>query len=275
MVVKIRKKLYSPVAKDVKKGVALKTSLVQLSADQRQKELRQLDDSGPKVKVRFNVKGNQRGMHLAGDSDEMRKRRALRRLWNTRMPVLHCSNCQFSQQCPAFKAGYECAFNRFFNAHSIESEDDLIYYAKELATQGVKRAQRMLVAETLSGGSPSLETTEALSHVFGQLMQLHDRVTNNAEVEIEGDGSSSLISKLFGGLTGIMDSTRSAVSNPIHIPGTSAEALLEDTGASEVIPLGSDSPPRKFADPDLVRAYVGGGSSITQAGKPMVDERPL
>lgn len=238
----------------------------QLSFDQRAKEL------GTTTKIKLNIKGNRRGMHAAGDTDEARRRQAMRKLWNAKMPVMHCNNCAFSQQCPQYKAGYECAFNRFFDAHAIQNEQDLIFYAKQLCEQGVKRSQKMLLAEALSGGAPSLETTEALSIAFAQLMQLHDRVTESAEVEIESS-DSTIIGKLFGGLDGLMSETDNAIANPIHIPSTNAEALLIDNGATEV-PSDATQAPRKQYDPDLLRSYVS-GSSTTRTGKPLAEELPV
>lgn len=211
---------------DVAKGVKLKNALTVHSQKTRQNEIeKDRRDSGTTVRLKLNRAGDLRGMTNAGDSEKMKALRAMRKLWNAKMPLMQCSSCQFAQQCPMFRPGYECAYNRFFDSHVIESPEDLIFYAKELCTQGVKRAQKMLLAETLSGGTPSLETSEALSHVFAQVMQLHERVTSGDEVEIISD-DSSLLAKLFGGLNGIMDATRHQMANPIEVPSFVEEAKL-------------------------------------------------
>lgn len=251
---------------DSAKTHKLAASMQQLSFDQRAKEL------GANTKIKLNLRGNRRGMHLQGDGERMKQLRAMRRLWNAKMPVMHCNNCAFSQQCPQFKAGYECAFNRFFDAHAIQNEDDLIFYAKQLCEQSMKRSQKMLLAETLSGGAPSLETSEAISIAFAQLMQLYDRVSDSAEVEIESS-DSTIIGRLFGGLDGLMSETVRAVSDPITVPSSNAEALLEDTGVTDV-PLDATQTPRKAYDPELVRAIAA--SSLGQTfSKPVSEELPV
>lgn len=253
---------------DVAKTHALSSSLQALSHETRAKEI------GAPTKIKVNVKGNQRGVHALGESEKMKRLRAMRRLWNAKMPVMHCNSCAFSQQCPQFKAGYECAFNRFFDAHTIQNEDDLIFYAKEMCTQGVKRAQKMLLFETMSGGAPSLETSEALSIAFAQLMQLHDRVTSTTEIEMESS-EGTIIGKLFGGLEGLLSATNIAVDDPIEVPSSSAEStLIEDKGVSDM-PLDPSHTPRKLFDPGLARSFAAAGLGLPENSVPQAEEMPL
>lgn len=257
--------------RDAVKGKNLKASLQALSLDTRARELAGVS-GGTKAKVTLHLRGNRHGGNSSAEGTDERAamRRAMRRLWNSKMPVMHCNNCAFSQQCPQFKAGYECAFNRFFTAHEIKDEHDLIFYAKELAREGVTRAQKMILAENLSGGAPGLETTEALSIAFTQLMQLHDRMTETAEVEIESE-NGTIIGQLFAGLDSLRDSTDAAISNPVEIPATASDALLIEDGGLKDLPPDPTRAPRKNFDKELVRAFAASSSSH----KPTSEDLPL
>ena len=221
-------KLKKPFSNDAKKAIALSNALNVVSDDKRKAQLPPV----PTTRVKLNVKGNRRGMHMQDnppDSEEMKRRRAMRRLWNKKMPSLHCSNCQFSAQCPQFKAGFECAFLPFLNSHRVENENDLLFYAKELCGEGVKRAQLMILMERLSGAKPDIDTTEALSHVFQQVMLLHQRMTEKDEATLEVESTDgTIIGRLFGNLDKLLGQTRTQQATDLAAPQHAKELLLED-----------------------------------------------
>jgi len=168
----------------------------------------------------LNASGNLRGMHSAMNppsSEEMRKKRAMRRFHNKQLPVSQCNGCSFASQCPNFKAGYECSFTPFLNSHRIEGIEDVQFYMKEMIAANIKRMQQAVIFETLSGGAPSIELSEALNMAVQQLKVLNDTLAENDSVlEIETD-DTSIIGKLFGDLSGLIGDTRSARENPIEI----------------------------------------------------------
>lgn len=218
--------------KDQKKGAANLAALSKLSQKVKRKELKLKPisrtelvpiPSGPKTKVtlKLNHAGNLRGMHNAlnpPDSESMKRIRAMRRFYNKQMPVLQCNGCAFAAGCPQFKAGYECAFLPFLNSHRIDTPQDLINYMKEMAGVSMRRSHLMTLAETLSGATPSLETTEALNIAFEQLSNLHTKLTEgDAEVSVETE-DGGILGNLFGGLNNLIDRTRQAQQNPIDVP---------------------------------------------------------
>jgi hypothetical protein len=230
--VKVRPKISG--CKDVRKSRHLRTMLLKKSS----KVLSKLFKPGlsrvetPTTKVKLNIRGNRRGMHLADnppESEEMRKRRAMRRLWNKQMPELQCSTCQFSSQCPQYRAGYVCAFLPFLNSHQIEDEKDLLFYAKELCGENVKRAQLMLIMERLSGAKPDIDTSEALALVFNQIMDLHQRFVDQDTTTLELESSDgTIIGRLFGGLDSLIGRTREAHKNPIQTPQYEGEIRIDE-----------------------------------------------
>ncbi len=211
------------------------------------------------VKLAVNVTGNLRGMNNSDDSEHMKRVRAMRRFYNRQMPVLQCANCAFASSCPQFKAGYECAFLPFLNSHKIDSEGDLIAYMKELLGANIRRAHLNTIMETLGGGVPSLETSEALNLCFMQLAKLHELTSSQVSVSAELDSEGTIIGRLFGNLGSLIEDTKQSVATPIEVEvrpargdSTPAPSPAEEVG---VIP---DRPRGVNADlmSDFSRALV-------------------
>jgi hypothetical protein len=197
--------------------------------------------TSPKTKLTVNIKGNLRGMHNSGDSEHMKKVRAMRRFYNKQMPQLACTSCAFASACPQFKAGYECAFLPFLNSHKIEDERDMLNALKDMASAGVRRMHLATIMETLTGGTPTLETTEALNLTFMQLAKLHEisSKSNEASLTVETE-DGGIINRIFGGLGNLLDSTREAQTKPIEVLPEQLEnpvdssAVLVDSSVQDV-----------------------------------------
>jgi hypothetical protein len=162
--------------------------------------------------------------------------RAMRRFYNKQMPVLQCSTCAFSTQCPQFRAGYECAFLPFLNSHRIETTEDLVSYMKELLGATMRRAHLSMLMETLSGAPPSMELSEALNLAFMQLKGLYETMTlrQTASVEIETK-DSTIIGRLFGGLSSLLDHTKAVQVTPImSMPLESQQVKEVETPKNDV-----------------------------------------
>jgi hypothetical protein len=208
-----------PEQRDASKLGKIYGKLNRLSVNTRRAEVMEvLKPSLPRTKVVLNVKGNLRGMGNANNSEHMRKVRAMRQFYNKKMPVLSCSVCAYASTCPQFKAGYECAYLPFLKSHTIETERDLLEAAKELCSANMQRMHLATLAETLSGAAPSLETTEALTMVFQQLMKLHEVTSKSdeASLSIETD-DGNVIERIFGGFSDLLMTTRHAQANPIEV----------------------------------------------------------
>jgi hypothetical protein len=224
-------KHFSRPSLDVKKTASIKGSLVKRSEKEHRQEL---TGGNTKVKLSMNLNalGDRRGMNMVEnppDSETMRKRRLMRKIWNPRMPSLNCSNCQMSAQCEQFKAGYVCAFEPFLQSHTIDSEEDLMFYAKEMLQEGIKRAQLTIIFEKMAGGKPSLETTESLAYLFDQLVRLHERMSDMNKVSIEVESKdSSIVHRLFGNIETLVNNTRDAKEKPIDVITVSGETKLQE-----------------------------------------------
>lgn len=167
------------------------------------------------------AKLNQTGL-TKKEEQELATLRAMQKFNNRQMPVMNCSNCSFSNQCPHFKPDYECYFLPFLNSHKIETVDDILHYSKELVGQQMRRVHMMQLIETFKSGVPTMETTEAMQLSFNQLLDLEKRLReideSNAESEeneIEFEGNQSMLGQIFGGLDNLVHKTRQAKASPI------------------------------------------------------------
>lgn len=154
---------------------------------------------------------------LATSDDNIRKIKAMRRFYNKQTPDLACNSCSFASSCPQYRAGYTCAFLPLLNSHKIESIEDVEFYLKELLASNLRRAHLTMMMETMSGGQPSLETSEALNLVYAQLNSLHERMKDtDASLEIESD-DSSIVSRLFGDIGKLIADTKQASNEVIEV----------------------------------------------------------
>lgn len=264
-------------ARSAVKGLRIRQALRKLSETTRSRELQEASSSsGAKVTLTrktpglaLNKSGDRRGMHMVEsppDPETMRKIRAARKFYGKKMPVLQCANCQFSQQCPQFRAGYECAFLPLLDSHGIQDTEDLVFYMKELLGANMRRTQLQLLMETLTGAKPSLEVSEALNLAFMQLTKLHEMTSSSDSLSVEiNDGKGTIIGQLFGSLGTLVETTKQSKANPINVQsvvervqeaqegnkdltkpdsGVNQEALLafKTESAAKASPLDLDSP---------------------------------
>ncbi len=238
------KKKLNPKTLHFRKSGKIAASLKRLSVSRRNAQLREEKAKlALKPKTRITVKGRLNlnksgtlvGMHNAGKSEHMKQVRAMRRIFNRAMPVLQCANCSFATSCPQFKAGYECAYLPYLNSHVINSEGDLMEAMKNLCEASMSRVHRQAMMETLTGGMPSLETSEAMNIAFMQLKTLHDKMTEtDSEVTIESE-DETIIGRLFGGLDNLVEHTTKAQNTPIELaPKISEVKELAAPSAADV-----------------------------------------
>ena len=211
----------STLTRDSRLSARIGQRLRFVSEKQQRERIKEQRAGKVKVSLEFNRSGNLRGMNMRENppsSEEMQRRRAMRRMYNKQMPVLQCSQCAFQSQCHQFKAGFECAFLPMLNSHRVETVEDLLVEMKNMAETAVRRAHVQTMMETMTGGMPTLETTEALGIAFNQLKAVHDTMTDAGKVSmsIESD-DGSIISKIFGDLGSLIQETSDQRDNPINV----------------------------------------------------------
>jgi hypothetical protein len=238
---------------DTSKERALQKKLTGLSSRVRKKEIKTLKlqkktrvvtdtKTGKSALVKLNIQGNLAGMshfHSPPSSEHMRKVRSMRQFYSKQMPVLQCSNCAYATTCPQFKAGFECQFLPFLNSHKVETESDLIHYMKELIGANMRRAHLATLMETLSGGTPSPETTEALSLAFFQLEKMARLLNDTAakgSMSVESE-DTSIISKIFGSWGDLLYHTNESQAKPIEVilPAADRQRGLVDSDDSGAV----------------------------------------
>ena len=163
-------------------------------------------------------------------------------LWKARkfsgkhLPSLACSACSMSRTCPKYKAGYECGYNPFLNAHEIRSAEDVKNYMQMLAAEMMRQVQLRAMIETANGAPPTLETMEAMALASQNLLKLHEVMQETGTVEAEITAEGGPVGALFTGmsLTEINDETASMLSKMDSVPLAEPAKALPETSTSVI-----------------------------------------
>lgn len=222
-------------------------------------------------KLGVNAAGNRIGLHNRDNppsSEHMRKIRAMRQIYNRQVPVPQCNTCAFSANCPQFKAGYECAFKPFLQAHRVESVDDIRHYMRDLVAANAQRVQLASIFERLSGGAPSSELSEMYAMQFNQLRDLHEVEKDAGSVDLTLETTDGgIIGKLFGSTNNLLaeterqalaireDLTDIPIEDGVQKPKSGTAAALElvrdlENAQSSEGPEAAPAPARSRPAPD-------------------------
>jgi len=141
-----------------------------------------------------------------------------------------------SRTCPKYKAGYECGYNPFLNAHEIRSAEDVKNYMQMLAAEMMRQVQLRSMIETANGAPPTLETMEAMALASQNLLKLHEVMQETGTVEAEITAEGGPVGALFTGmsLTEINDETASMLSKMDSVPLAEPAKALPETSTSVI-----------------------------------------
>jgi len=202
-VIRFKKRIIKRVPRaDVRADAAEEEAAMQEEDDNASLALRRDSLHPEDDETQLNKRGDKRGMHLKDNprgSEFYKKIRAMRKIYNKQMPVLACNACSFSASCPKYRAGYECFYVPFLRSHNVTDERSLLDEMKNLVSSNMSRLHLAKTFETLGGGSPSLEVTEASSLIFNQMKDLYELMTDIEEEEAEFE-ENSIIGQLFGNI---------------------------------------------------------------------------
>ena len=98
------------------------------------------------------------------------------------LPRLSCDRCVMAMNCPEYRAGYICAYDKTFRKYNTRNIEDVKQGMTAIADLALERAQKAFMQETAMGGVPTKATTQALNDAWNYLSKLH-------ELEKEGDPS--------------------------------------------------------------------------------------
>lgn len=118
-----------------------------------------------------------------------------------KLPRLSCNTCATGPECPEYKTGYVCAYEKAFKAFPSRDLDCVLELARYIVDKNKERLLRAMFSEQLvSGGSVDPEVTRLSEVVLKQvdhLIRLNSETVQH-ELSISENGSG-ILSKLFGG----------------------------------------------------------------------------
>lgn len=200
--------------------------IIDLSEEQIEKELHlpaPKDTSMPEVEAydeelaRNNIVAvrDEKGRFLKGQ----RAVRKPKNIYSKKYPKLNCDTCYKSGDCPEYKPGYVCAFDKMFKRFDTRNAEDVIDAMSSMINHNLERLQRAMMFEIMDGGMATPEVTglidqnAKLLEKLQQLQQMSAQTILQQRRTIMADGtetiensmsvnpsSGGILSQIFGGL---------------------------------------------------------------------------
>lgn len=138
-----------------------------------------------------------------------------KQVYSKKFPKLACDRCFAAANCPEFKAGYVCAYNKMFDRFSSRDMGDVIQSMQGIVDYNMSRMQRAMIMETLSGGfdpvvTQLMDTNIRYMQMLKQMYEVGSPEVLRQTKVIRADGSAEetttltnpqsggIMEKLFG-----------------------------------------------------------------------------
>ena len=80
-------------------------------------------------------------------------------IYSKKYPKLNCDTCYKSGDCPEYKPGYVCAFDKMFKRFDTRNAEDVIDAMSSMINHNLERLQRAMMFEIMDGGMATPEVT--------------------------------------------------------------------------------------------------------------------
>lgn len=118
---------------------------------------------------------DEKGKFLKGQ----KKVKKPKNIYSDKYPKLVCGTCYASQNCPEFKDGHVCAFNKMFKRFDSRSTEDILEAMQGMVNMNMERMQRVAIFEMLDGGMPDGNLTMMIDQNFRLLSQMSNVARQN------------------------------------------------------------------------------------------------
>lgn len=145
------------------------------------------------------------------------KIRKPKNIYSKKYPKLNCDTCYKSGDCPEYKPGYVCAFDKMFKRFDTRNAEDVMDAMSSMINHNLERLQRAMMFETMDGGMATPEVTglidqnAKLLEKLQQIQQLNAQTILQQRRTIMADGTETIdnsmsvnpqaggiLSKIFG-----------------------------------------------------------------------------
>ena len=131
---------------------------------------------------------DEKGRFLKGQ----KKVKKPKNVYSDKYPKLVCNTCYASQNCPEFKPGYVCAYNKMFKRFDCRNTEDILDAMSSMVNLNMERMQRVAIYEMLDGGIPNGNLTSMIDQNMRlmmnmkQVMQQQEMVRQTRVVTADG-----------------------------------------------------------------------------------------
>lgn len=164
-----------------------------------------------------------------------------KKLYADNMPKMSCNTCYKAQDCPDYKEGYVCAYNKMFKRFNTRNASDIMDALHGMVELNLERLQRMAFFEIMDGGmadpnvSALIDQNTKLLNMLQQMnagakivAQKRTIVDENGRVEETMTVSSNpqeggILTKIFGS----MKNVTKEVNNTLDVEATEIEERAE------------------------------------------------
>lgn len=147
-----------------------------------------------------------------------KKVRKPRNVYSEKYPKLACDTCYKSGECPQYKAGYVCAYDKMFKRFDSRNLEDVIESMQGMVNFNMARLQRAMIFETLDGGMITPEVSNLIDQNVRLMEKMKDLIINSpkavvsqkrviredgteevvTEMNVSNPNSGGILSRLFG-----------------------------------------------------------------------------
>lgn len=139
---------------------------------------------------------DEKGRFLKGQ----KRVRKPKNLYSSKYPKLNCNTCYKAGDCPEYKPGYVCAYDKLLKRFDTRNYADVIEAMTSMINFNLERLQRAMIFETMDGGIPTQEVTSLIDQNAKLLEKLKDLQQSRTIVSqrkiIKDDGTEETVTQL-------------------------------------------------------------------------------
>lgn len=145
--------------------------------------------------------------------------RKQKNMYSSKYPMLNCDTCYKAGDCPAYQAGFVCAYDKMFKRFDTRNAEDVMDAMSSMVNHNLERLQRAMMFETMDGGMATPEVTGLIDQNARLLEKLQNVQAMSAKTILQqrrtvmADGTQTvdtsmavnpqqggILSQIFGGM---------------------------------------------------------------------------
>lgn len=148
---------------------------------------------------------DEKGRFLKGQ----KKVKKPKNVYSEKYPKLVCNTCYASQNCPEFKEGYVCAFNKMFKRFDCRNTEDILDAMQGMVNMNMERMQRVAIFEMLDGGMPDGNLTAMIDQNMRLMMNMKQVMQQQEVIRqtrvVTSDGTTTETTQVQSSQPGILE----------------------------------------------------------------------